>query len=446
MVAGSVARVEEISAALARRIALAAQGFGRQRAVGAGAPAVGTRQLRAAVERLGVLQLDSVNVFERSHYLPLFARLGPYDKALLDRLTFTPRSPFIEYWAHQASLVPVTDWPLWRWRQDAYRERGTEPDSWAAQHPEMLDFLRRELATQGPLTASAVEHDAAGRTGPWWGWSDVKIGLETLLLQGEVVASGRTNFQRTYDLVERRVPADLLATEVSREDAIRALVLISVRALGVGTLRDVADYFRLLQADAKRALVDLVEEGVVAPVRVRGWGPLAFLDVAARRPRRIDAMALLSPFDPVVWERERGLRMFGFHYRIEIYTPAPKRVFGYYTLPLLQDEALVGRLDLKTDRQAGVLRVQSAWREGVDADGPVSPGADARTGAGAGADAVSGADAGASVGSHAVDLERLVAHLREIAAWQGVGEVEVVGRGDLSADLAGALGVRPTSG
>ncbi|TGO05975.1 winged helix-turn-helix domain-containing protein [Serinibacter arcticus] len=420
--------MEEISAALARRIALAAQGFGRPRR--AEASAVGTRQLRSAVERLGVLQLDSVNVFERSHYLPLFARLGPYDKALLDRLTFTARSPFIEYWAHQASLVPVTDWPLWRWRQEAYRERGTEPDSWAAQHPEMLDLLRRELATQGPLTAGAVEHDAAGRTGPWWGWSDVKIGLETLLLQGEVVAAGRTNFQRTYDLVERRVPAELLATEVPRADAIRALVLISVRALGIGTLRDVADYFRLLQADAKRALVELVAVGLVAPVRVRGWGPPAFLDVDARRPRRTEAMALLSPFDPVVWERERALRMFGFHYRIEIYTPAPKRVFGYYTLPLLQDEALVGRIDLKTDRQAGVLRVQSAWREHADADGAGG----------------TGAGAGARAGAHSVDLERLVAHLREIATWQGVGEVEVVGRGDLSADLAGALGVRATTG
>ncbi|GMA31850.1 winged helix-turn-helix domain-containing protein [Litorihabitans aurantiacus] len=439
---GTVPAMEEISAALARRIALAAQGFGRSRRSGRDAltggsarPAVGTRQLRAAVERLGVLQLDSVNVFERSHYLPLFARLGAYDKALLDRLTFTARSPFIEYWAHQASLVPVTDWPLWRWRQQEYRENARRPDSWSANHPGMLDFLRAELSEKGPLTAGAVEHEAAGRTGSWWGWSDVKRGLEILLLRGEVVAAGRTNFQRTYDLAERRLPADLLARDVPHTDAIRELVLISVRALGVGTVRDVADYFRLLQADTKRALEDLVEAGVVAPVRVRGWDRAAFLDVGARRPRRVEGVALLSPFDPVVWERERALRMFGFHYRIEIYTPAPKRVYGYYTLPLLQDEALVGRVDLKTDRQAGVLRVQSAWREPV-VGAPLGWGG--RGDGGASGVAGSGE-------THAVDLDRLAGHLRDIAAWQGMGDVVVAGHGDLSAELAGALGVRPGS-
>ncbi|PWD50117.1 hypothetical protein C8046_04970 [Serinibacter arcticus] len=396
--------MDVVSAALARRIALAAQGFGRPRP-----SAVGTRQLRSAVERLAVLQLDSVNVFERSHYLPLYSRLGPYEKALLDRLTFTARSPFVEYWAHQASLVPVTDWPLWRWRQQEYRENGLRPDSWSSQHPQMLDFLRAELAGKGPLTAADVEHDANARTGPWWGWSDVKTGLEVLLLRGEVVAAGRTNFQRSYDLVERRVPADLLAQEVSRPDAIRELVRTSLRAHGIGTVRDVADYFRLSQAETKQALADLVEAGSAVAVEVAGWNRPAYLDPEARRPRRVEGMALLSPFDPVVWERERALRMFGFHYRIEIYTPAPKRQFGYYTLPLLQDEALVGRLDLKHDRQAGVLRVQSAWRE----EGAV------------------------------VDLDRLVDLLRTTARWQGAESVAVVDRGDLAPELAAAVAGTP---
>ena len=393
-----------LSAAEARRVALAAQGFGAKRAASAG-----TRQLNLTLQRLGVLQLDSVNVFERSHYLPVFARLGPYDKALLDRLVFTPRSPFIEYWAHQASLIPIEDWPLWGWRRRHYGQERSGYVDWAREHASMLDFVLAELRERGALTAGMIEHEGSTRKGSWWGWSEVKTALEVLFMRGDVVASHRRNFERFYDLPERKISAELLEREVDDRDAVRELVRTSVRALGVGTLRDISDYFRILQAPVKSALAELVDAGEVVPVSVDGWGRgPAYLDASATVPRRIETVALLSPFDPVVWERERSLRMFGFHYRIEIYTPAPKRVFGYYTLPLRIDEALVGRIDLKSDRQAGVLRVQSAWRED---------------------------DA-------AVDLERTAELLRTIASWQGLGGIEVMRRGDLAEAVAGALGTR----
>jgi uncharacterized protein YcaQ len=389
-----------ISAAAARRIALAAQGFGRPRA------AVGTRQLNLLLRRLAVLQLDSVNVFERSHYLPAFARLGAYDKSLLDKLTFQARSPYIEYWAHQASLIPLTDWPLWAWRRRAYVERASNPQSWSYGMKPMLDFLRAELREKGPLTAGQVEHDENRRNGSWWGWSDVKTGLEVLFMRGEVVAAGRRNFERTYDLAERRIPAELLEREIADDDAVRELVRMSARALGIGTVRDIADYFRLLQAPARAAIGELVDAGELLAVTVEGWDRPAYLHAEARIPRRIETTALLSPFDPMVWERDRTLQMFGFHYRIEIYTPAPKRVFGYYTLPVLVDDALVGRIDLKTDRQSGVLRVQSAWRE---------------------KHAPAGVEA------------RIAPLLRETAAWQGMERIEFAGRGDLSAGLEAEL-------
>ncbi len=391
-----------MSAAQARRIALAAQGFGSRPA------SVGTRQLNLALQRLGVLQLDSVNVFERSHYLPLLSRLGPYHKTLLDRLTFTRKSPYIEYWAHQASLIPVEHWSLFGWRRRFYREIKPSHLEWARAHASMLDFLTRELAAKGPLSAGQVEHERNERRGPWWGWSDVKTGLEVLFDRGEVVASHRTGFERYYDLPERRIPADVLQREVDEGDAVRELVGISARALGIGTVSDIADYYRLLQAPTKSAIRDLVEAGDLLPVTVRGWDRPAYLHRDARIPRRIEAAALLSPFDPIVWERDRALRMFGFHYRIEIYTPAPRRLYGYYTLPLLIDEALVGRIDLKSDRRAGVLRVQSAWREG----------------------------------EASIDLHRVVALLREMAAWQGLGEITVADRGDLAGALRDALRAR----
>jgi uncharacterized protein YcaQ len=397
--------VDSVSPAAARRIALAAQGFARPRP-----DAVGTRQLNLALERIGLLQLDSVNVLERSHYLPMFARLGAYDKALLDRLTFARKAPYREYWAHEAALIPLEDWPLFGFRRQDYRDYySVANDPWLAAHADTLAWLRAELAEKGPLPASKIERDAAApRRGSWWDWDEVKRGLERMFRFGDVVSAGRTGFERTYALPEQVMPTEVYRREVPREEAVRTLMERAARAHGIGTLSDFADYYRLKTGDAKPALASLVDEGVVHQVSVPGWKKAAYLHRDARIPRRIEATALLSPFDPVVWERDRALRMFGFHYRIEIYTPAPKRVYGYYTLPVLVDDALVGRIDLKNDRKRGVLRVQSAWREeGV-------------------ADAVA---------------ERVVPALRELAAWQGLGELEVVDRGDLARAVAVEAGV-----
>jgi uncharacterized protein YcaQ len=397
--------VDSVSPAAARRIALAAQGFARPRP-----DAVGTRQLNLALERIGLLQLDSVNVLERSHYLPMFARLGAYDKALLDRLTFAKKAPYREYWAHEAALIPLEDWPLFGFRRQDYRDYySVANDPWLAAHADTLAWLRAELAEKGPLPASKIERDAAApRRGSWWDWDEVKRGLERMFRFGDVVSAGRTGFERTYALPEQVMPTEVYRREVPREEAVRTLMERAARAHGIGTLSDFADYYRLKTGDAKPALASLVDEGVVHEVSVPGWKKAAYLHRDARIPRRIETTALLSPFDPVVWERDRALRMFGFHYRIEIYTPAPKRVYGYYTLPVLVDDALVGRIDLKNDRKRGVLRVQSAWREeGV-------------------ADAVA---------------ERIVPALRELAAWQGLGELEVVDRGDLARAVAAEAGV-----
>jgi len=398
--------MDSLSPAQARRVALAAQGFGAR-----AKPSVGTRQLRGTLDRLSVLQLDSVNVFERSHYLPLFARLGHYDKADLDRLVFARKSGYTEYWAHEAALIPVEHWPLFRWRMNWWRDYYvTHPDAWLQSNDKHLAWVRAELAEKGPLAASQIEDDSRkGKTG-WWDWSDTKRALEYLFRVGEVVSAGRTRFERTYALPEQKIPASVLATEINQVDAVRELIRKSAIAHGVGTIRDLADYYRIKQGPAKAAADDLVDAGELLPVAVPGWGP-AYLHKDARIPRRIEAAALLSPFDPVVWERARAERMFDFHYRIEIYTPEPKRIFGYYSLPVLIDDQIVGRVDLKSDRQARVLRVQSAWRE------PHAP-------------------AGVE--------QRIVPLLEAARAWQGLDSVAFTGRGNLSADLeAAALEAAP---
>jgi len=406
--------VQTLSAGAARRVALAAQGFGKTPSARAG-----TRQLNGLFERLGLLQIDSVNVFERSHYLPGFARLGGYDKALLDRLTFRPSSPsseagYTEVWAHEAAFVPVRDWPLFRFRHRRFRDKYLAGrDSWGlTAGRETIDWLRSELAAKGPLAASEIEHDANVRQGPWWGWSEVKQGLEVMFRAGELATAGRTRFERRYALAEQALPASVLDLDLPDHEAIRALVRKSVRALGIGTLSDIADYYRLYTAETKAALTELVEAGEVERVHVHGWErsgrPLAaYVPAGVRVPRAISTTAVLSPFDPVVWERNRLLRMFGMHYRIEIYTPAPKRVFGYYVLPVLIDDEIVGRVDLKSDRQAGVLRVQAAWVEEGRSPAAVS--------------------------------ERLAPLLGSVAEWQALDDVVVAGRGDLAPALAAEL-------
>lgn len=393
---------QTVSPASARRIALAAQGFARPRP-----GAVGTRQLNGLIERVGLLQLDSVNVFERSHYLPVFARLGRYDKSALDALTFARGGRYVEYWAHEAAVIPVSTWPLLRWRMQQFREKHeADASGWAHANGPLLAWLKAELAEKGPMPASAIEHDANKRSGPWWGWSDVKTGLEALFRWGDLVSAGRTRFERSYALPEQVLPDAVIERRVPRAEAQRQLVQQAAQALGIGTAGDLADYFRMGRADTLAAVSSLAEEGVLLPVTVPGWRHQAWLHRDARRPRRVEAGALLSPFDPVVWDRKRAERLFDFHYRIEIYTPAPQRVFGYYSLPILLDDAVVGRIDLKNDRGAGVLRVQSAWHE----------------------DAVSPEIA-----------ERVAPLLREAAAWQGLDEITVTGRGTLAGPLSAVL-------
>lgn len=395
---------ETVSPQLARRIALAAQGFGRP------SPAsVGLRQVAGVVDRLGLLQIDSVNVFERSHYLPAFSRLGAYDRGLLDRLT--TRDRLVEYWAHQAAFMPRGLWPLFGFRRDEYRRMGSAWGGWVAENPQLAAWLVGELREKGPMRASEIEHDANERRGPWWGWSDVKRTLEWMFRTGEVVCVERRRFERVYALPEQVLSAAELETEITEPDAVRELVARAAAASGIATSADLADYWRLKQTQVRPAIADLVDEGVLLPVTVPGWQagsrPIpAWVHCDARRPRRIGTTALLSPFDPVVWFRPRTERLFDFHYRIEIYTPEPDRVFGYYSLPVLVDDRVVGRVDLKSDRKQGVLRVQSAWSE------PTAP---------------------------AETAARLVPVLRDAAAWQGLDEVVVAGRGDLSPALEAEL-------
>jgi uncharacterized protein YcaQ len=306
-------------------------------------------------------------------------------------------------------VIPVEDWPLFRFRMQWFRDYFVRVgDDWMATNDETLTWLRAELAEKGPLPASKIERDVEQRRGSWWEWDDVKRGLERMFRLGEVVSGGRTNFERTYALPEQVLPAEVIARDVPEHEAKYQLMKRAAIAHGIGTLNDLADYYRIKQTQAKGALQRLLDEGEVREVSVGGWTKPAYLHRDAKVPRRIETAALLSPFDPVVWERDRALRVFGFHYRIEIYTPAHKRIFGYYTLPVLIDDELVGRIDLKNDRQAKVLRVQSAWRE-------------------------EGARAGIA--------ERIVPALREIAEWQGCESIAVGVRGDLARELAGALGV-----
>jgi uncharacterized protein YcaQ len=359
-----------LSAAVARRIALAAQGFGRRRP----ANPPNAKQIRELVARLGVLQLDSVNVFARAHYMPVFSRMGPYDRDVLDRLAGHTRGRLnrrlVEYWAHEAALIPIENHPLFRWRM-----AGVNEDAWgrmarlAAERPELIEETLRLVTEQGPIRGSETgQPRAERRTGQMWNWHEGKVALEYLFWAGRLMAARRINFERLYDIPERVLPPEILAAPTpSREDAQRELTRIAAAALGIATEPDLGDYFRLPRADSKTRVAELVATGELTPVSVRGWSAPGYLWPAAGRPRRIEARALLSPFDPLIWFRPRAERLFGFRYRIEIYTPAEKRVHGYYVLPFLLGDSLVARVDLKSDRQRGLLLVQGAFAEpGVD--------------------------------------------------------------------------------
>jgi uncharacterized protein YcaQ len=394
-----------VSAAEARRLALVAQGFGC-----APRGRVTADHLTDTIARLGVLQLDSVNVFERSHYLPLFSRLGTYDTALLDHMLLDPHVPatHIEYWAHVAAFIPVESWPLWQWKMRESRERNARPDSWLAQHRKLADELLARLHSDGPATFSQLEGKRDTRRGSWWDWSDVKLALEYLFEDGVITAIGRTNFQRIYAPVADVIPPHPLNTSVDKPVARRALVLDAVRALGVGILPDIADYYRFKVAPTKVALDELVESGAIRRVAVDGWvnrsEPIdAYLLSSATIPARTPAVStILTPFDPITWNRARARRMFGFDYTIEIYTPAAKRVYGYYSLPILMDDALVGRIDLKADRKTRTLIVKSAhWETERPKDA----------------------------------ADRLSDVVRRAATWRGLENIVVDDWGDAAADL-----------
>lgn len=393
-----------LSAAEARRIAIGAQRLDRER-VGS----VGTRQVTGALRGLDVLQLDSVNVFERSHYLPFLARLGAYDRSLLDRLVQHDRRPrrvgsWVEYWPHVAGIHATADWPLYEMRRE--RQRRRERAKLEA-NASIVATIRDEIRANGPRLATEIEHDANVRTaGGWWNKNDVYWACESLFLTGELVCIGRDRFQRVFELAERALPD---AASLPQDEAIRVLIGRAAERLGVATLDDLADYHRMLIGWAKPAVRSLVDDGTLIPVTVEGWDQPAYLHAAARIPRAIHTEALLSPFDPLVWHRPRTERLFDFYYRISIYTPEERRTEGYYVLPVLVDDRLVGRIDLKSDRQQGVLRVQHANLEPAEFE---------RAGALA---------------------ERIVPRLVEAMRWQSLDRIEVVGKGTWAAALSAAM-------
>ena len=350
----------DLSTAEARRIALAAQGFLRT------PPArIGPSRIRGLIEDLGAVQIDSVNVLVRSQYLPAFSRLGVYDLSLLDRVAYGKPRRVFEYFGHEASLLPIEVHPLLRWRMEQARKGIGVWNLVARVGRERKDLVRRVRAAfreRGPLSAS--DFSDAKSTGSWWGWTDTKRAVGFLYWCGEITpVKRRTSLERIYDLTERVIPQPVLQIHVAEEEAHRQLVERAAKAFGVATEADLRDYFRLPLLGARRALAELVESNVLVPVKVEGWKQQAYLYRDVRKPRKAEASALLSPFDSLVWNRQRTNRLFDFQYRIEIYTPAHKRLHGYYVLPYLLDENLVARVDLKSDRQSSTLLVHAVHYE-----------------------------------------------------------------------------------
>ena len=395
----------------ARRIALAAQGFTDPLPKGNAKK----RHLHRVIGRTGVLQLDSVNIIARPQFVVPYSRIGPYDARLLDRIAYHDRAWF-EYWGHEASLIPVDRYPLFRARMESFHEHLHGPRSsgkWDTQLYEYLkterpymDAILAEIAERGALSAGQLSEAGKSRKGVMWGWSRGKRAVEMLFRGGEVAATRRPSFERVYDLPERVIPREVLdAPFPDREDAERSLVRLAAKSLGVATVGDIAWYYRSKIADTRRRIDDLVASGELRPISVEGWREPAYLDAGAKRPRAVERAALITPFDPMMWDRKRALRLFGFDYHIEIYVPAPKRTFGYYVLPFINRERFVARVDLKADRQAATLRVLGSWKE-MDATPD--------------------------------DARALRDELRRFATFLGLERIDVARRGNLASALKGA--------
>jgi uncharacterized protein YcaQ len=367
----------------AKAIALDALGFANQKPI----------SVLDVFERTNLLQVDSVNVFERAHYLPLFSRIGNFDKTQLDSLTggFDPK--LIEYWAHEASIIKTADLPLFHWRMkdNRYNDWDKKLGAW----------IVAELTSRGPLTTSDFEHPGHARKGSWWGWSDVKRTLERMFYCGALVSGGRSGFKRVYALPEQVLPGELMASPPSTEQAQKILLTRAAKSLGVSSQRDLADYFRIPATKVTHLLDELVEDNTLVRFRVDGWnvGGYGIADLKLD-PAKHTGTTVVSPFDPVCWNRDRTSRIFGFDYKIEIYVPEPKRIFGYYSLPVLHNGNFIARIDLKSNRQENTLQVKSTWAE----ENQVSKFPNSAVGR----------------------------HLNEIANWQGLSSIAVSGQGNVS--------------
>jgi len=394
--------VPALTRAQARRVALVAQGFRDPRHT---VPTM--RTFSRTLARTAVLQIDSVNVLQRAHYMPLYSRMGPYDTDLLRRASERPPRRMVEYWAHVAAFMPVDLWPAMRHRMRRFRERGHE---WSVMrhNPALVDSLLAEVAERGASTPRDLDDGLPRAKVHWgWNWSDTKKALEYLFFTGDLAIAGRNqHFERLYDLPERVIPRAVLdLPEPTDEEAHRELVRRAAVAHGVGTEACLRDYFRMRPEQSRPAVRALAESGELLPVRIEGWDRAAYLHRDAVLPRRVHARALRSPFDPVVWERSRTEHLFDFRYRIEIYVPERQRVHGYYVLPFLLGDRLVARVDLKADRKLRVLHVKGAWGE---------------------------------TGAPEETADELAAELRTLAGWLGLDSVRVAPRGDLAKALDAA--------